>query len=206
MKDRRQFLKQSLLASVALGVPLSAIQDCDRAIEANEQMYLDAVDTIRQRSCELGKRAFIERTLEALLPFEDWAQCALYCSVSDENADTRLLAVHCMVTDYQEFDEYLELFPDLLDHVDPTVNQAVPRLLWRFQARAKFAIPKLQEHLCDTRPWFRVSVAKAIGIIEPNMLEDAIPIVERSVNDPVTGEYARNVLAQMKGEKPYMGL
>lgn len=206
MKDRRTFLKQSLLASVALGSPFSASQDCDRAIEANERMYLDAVDTIRQRSRELGKRTLFERTLEALLPFEDWAQCALYCSVFDANPDTRLLAVHCMVTDYQKFDEYLELFPDLLDHVDPTVNQAVPRLLWRFQSKAKFAIPKLEEHLCDTRPWFRVSVAKAIGIIEPKMLEDVIPVVERSVNDPVTGDYARNVLAQMKGEKPYTGL
>lgn len=206
MTDRRAFLKQSLIASVALGSPFSAIQDCDGAICANEQMYLDAVDTIRQRSRSLGVKSLFEDTLEALLPFDDWAQCALYCSVSDPDAGTRLLAIHCMVTDYQKFDEYLEFFPDLLDHEDPRVNQAVPRLLWRFQAKAKFAIPKLEEHLGDTRPWFRVSVAKAIGIIEPKMLEDVIPIVERSINDPATGDYARNVLAQMKGEKPHMGL
>lgn len=143
-----------------------------------------------------------EECLAALKPLRGSGMSALVHSLYSDDFDTSLLAIICIREHYPTFEQCLPCFPPLLRHPNPRVNQYGPGLLSLYGAKARFAIPQLEDCLSDIRPWFRSWVASAIAKIAPERKQQMITIVETAIDDPAS----RLVLADLHSEKPYSGL
>ena len=176
------------------------------AKQLDNLLFYDAILRIENSAIDFNNGHVIEATIESVPPQYEWGQAAYDFCLFSSDQNTRTLAVHCMVTEYQSFREYLPQLPRLLDHHDWQVKIVIPRLLWRFGVDARLAIPRLQDCLSDDDPWFRIVSAKAIAVIEPLMRQQMISVVEPEMGHPECGQFFRNVLAELRGEKPYLGL
>ena len=116
--------------------------------------------------------------------------------------EVRLVAITCvselLLTHFQE---WMEEIAGILDHWDLTIACYVPRILWRSQA--SFAIPRLERCLCHDDVGFAALCAKAIAIIDSSRSAESLKFVEGLEIDEL---YKSNLLAELRGEKPYVGL
>lgn len=136
-----------------------------------------------------------------LLPFGDVGLRAILDGVYNDEAEVRLLSITCASALLPDFQKWIVEIADVLDHWDTRIAAYAPRMLWR--SKAAFAIPKLEACLQHDHQQFAASCAKSIAIIEPSRRDESRMFVEGLE----LGEFFKaNLLAELRGEKPYAGL
>ncbi|APZ93358.1 hypothetical protein [Fuerstiella marisgermanici] len=146
-----------------------------------------------------------DRTSDAasiLVHFGDVGLRVILDGTDDDDSEVRLVAVTCISELLlSHFQKLIVEIADLLGHWDERVSAHVPRMLWR--SKAKFAIPKLEACLQHESSDFAALCAKAIAIIDPSKREESLQFVEGL---EINAFYKSNLLAELRGEKPYLGL
>lgn len=199
-EDRHGFVKGKLQKAVS-SIPTP---------EANKAM-LDQSAEVQKTHCDLTLKEFASfppyknRTSDAaivLVQFGDLGLDAIMDGVYSYDKEVRLFSIMCvselLLTHYQE---WMEEIAGILDHWDISIKCYVPRMLWRSQAL--FALPKLEQCLSDVDFGFAALCAKAIAIIDPSKREDSLRFVECLDIDK---RFKSHLLAELRGEKPYLGL
>jgi hypothetical protein len=136
-----------------------------------------------------------------LLRFGDVGLRAILDGVHDNDFEVRILSITCVSELLIHFQEWIIEIADLLDHWDTKISVFVPRILWR--SKAVIAIPKLEASLQHDHQGLVALSAKSIAIIDPSRREESLKVVEGLE----LGEFFKaNLLAELRREKPYVGL
>ncbi|TWU41866.1 hypothetical protein [Novipirellula artificiosorum] len=199
-KDRRGFVTNKLQKSV------SSI----RTPNADKDMLALSAE-VQKSHCDSTLREFASfspyknRTSDAaivLVQFGDIGLDAIMDGVYSYDGEVRLFSITCvselLLT---HFPEWMEEIAGILDHWDLSIKCYVPRMLWRSQA--SFALPMLEQCLSHDDFGFAALCAKAIAIIDPSKRENSLKFVEGLEIDEF---FKSNLLAELRGEKPYLGM
>lgn len=99
--------------------------------EENERFYSEAIKVVE--AADLGSPDVVATTNEAISVFGEWGQTAMYASLFSDDANTRLLAMRCIIADHENYLEYVPFFHELDQHDDEAVRRLVPELVRRFK-------------------------------------------------------------------------
>ncbi|WP_442508352.1 hypothetical protein SH528x_007321 [Novipirellula sp. SH528] len=209
--DRRAFVAKSIAASCATLAPLGSFVASEPNVISQGEVAFDHAEELLRSNAKLPRcRQLIKETEQELSALGDWGATACFCGIWDEDPRVRILSINCCLTKavHAHLVQYVDLLPDILDHDDPSIRRYGPNLLWKMEGKARSAIPKLKQKLCDpeTDPYDRILMAKAIAIIQPSLRTDAVDYVAKTAQCSKNTVFAKNVLAELRAEKPYLGL
>ena len=100
--------------------------------EENERLYIKALKTIE--AADLSSPDIVSKTNKAISEFGDWGRTAMYVSLFSDDSNTRLLAMNCIITDHENYREYLPFLHELDQHDDEAVRRLVPELMKQFNS------------------------------------------------------------------------
>ncbi|TWU49265.1 hypothetical protein Poly59_38790 [Rubripirellula reticaptiva] len=209
--DRRAFVAKSIAASCATLAPLGSLVASEPNVISQGEVAFDHAEELLRSNAKLPRcRQLIKETEQEISALGDWGATACFCGIWNEDPSVRILSINCCLTKavHVHLVQYVDLLPDILDHDDLSIRRCGPNLLWKMESKAHSAIPKLKQKLSDpeTDPFDRILLAKAIAIIQPSLRKYAADYVARTVHDPENVEFAKIVLAELRCERPYLGL
>ena len=188
MLNRREFVRttataSSLLATGGLGAVSNGVSEARALLRS----FANPPQT--------GMRT--EEVVEAMLAFGEVGKSTILEAVYDDNENMRFLGIHCISQLHVEFEPRIEQIGDILNHPDKQIAIHGPRLLWRYGAKANFAVPKLERWFAHDDPYRRALSAKAVAIIDDSRLDDAVAILRPLLGEPPYDTFARHCLSAL---------
>ena len=127
--DRRKFIQNSIAAASAFGLP--TLPPAGNSGEENERAFDEALAIIEYLADGIFHPAVVRQAIASINQIGEWGHCAMYISLFDPS--TQRLAIECMVSDHESYQEYWPFFTNLDEHEDERIKRLAPDLLKRLQ-------------------------------------------------------------------------
>lgn len=202
-EDRREFVVAKLQEAVlSMRTPEA---DKDVLAQPPEVQKIHCDSTLREFGSFPRYNGRTSDAASVLAQFGEVGLRSMLDGVYDDDEEVRLVAI----TSISEllpthFVSRLSEIASILDHWDSTIAVFVPRMLWLRGAPARIAIPKLESCFGHDSTTLAALSAKAVAILDPSRREKSLSVVEGLAdNDDL---FWVNLLAELRGEKPYLGV